>query len=79
MTVLCGGISGGHLWDPVDVRSGELGGTIRTFAPMLPMTAEDLGGITDLDGNPSWPLWRCSDCHATAACVALEGCVDEYF
>jgi hypothetical protein len=55
MTVLSGGISGGHLWDLVDVRPGPHGGTVKTFVPMLPMTAEDLGGVTQPDGSAAWP------------------------
>lgn len=45
MTVLCGGLSGGELWDSILIRDVR-GVEFVAFVPMFPkMTAEDLGGV----------------------------------
>ena len=51
MTVLCGGISDGMLWDMVDVEVE--GVTAKTLRPMVAMTAEDLArpGICSVCGK----------------------------
>lgn len=61
MTVLSGGLSGGHLWDTVLVDGGYYGVLYSDLRPMLPMTAEDLGGITE-EGGVRWPFCATRDC-----------------
>jgi len=61
MTVLSGGMSSGHLWDAVEVMAPGAG-KFHTLAPMLPMTAEDLGGMSDPAGGFRWPFCATGHC-----------------
>ena len=77
MTVLSGGLSDGHLWDTVDVEIVHVGISGKTMVPMLPMTAEDLGGWTDAEGvthwRPNFPRY-CIECVNESLCARWHEC-----
>ena len=73
MTVLSGGISDGHLWDRERRRDTFAGFDYWLPVPMLPMTAEDLGGYTTADGA-HWPVRNMTqeERDAALALIAME-------